>query len=390
MKKFALFLSLFIFTYVFCNAQNLYYEDVSFSYMRTPLQLLPKEFKTYTVSTNVDYAEEVAIQKKNWEESKEETIEKNEAEKQEYKEKSLGNKLISKALLDEDKPKDVVVTEEYFSKVYNAGDVSSRVKFNGYEQSGNSDFKIEVILLGFEYLKEENVTEKKKGDVVTKEYSYKISYKHPIEVKIYDNFDEEINYSEMAEFKTFKTKNTKKFSSRYALEKYWAENNISYLSKLDEKATNDNLKALNKYLNSQFGYSTVQKTSSIAMVKPKKFEYPEYFNAYEQIFTGYSYIIENKEEAATYIKEAITNWENALKESDKDNKKARINLKVTAVTHLNCAEAYCWLNDYANARRHIMKIKMLKTKKYDRKVEALQSFIKDQEKRHKASQQEEI
>ena len=387
MKKFTMLFSLFILSTVLCFSQNTYYEDISFSYLRGPLQPLPTEIKSYVVIANVDYAADIAIQKESWEKSKEETIQQNEAEKQEYKEKSLGNKLVSRALLDEEKPKDVIIGEKYFSKVYDAAGVSSRIKFDGYQASSSSDLKIEVILLGFEFLIEEDIKEKTKDDVTTKEYSYKISYKHPMEIKLFDSFDEEINYSEMADFKSFQTKNTKKFSSSYALEKYWRENKISYLSKLDEKVTRDNLKTINNYLNSQFGYSTIEKNSAIAMVKPKKFEYPEYFNAYEQIFTGYSYMMDNKIDAVNYINEAITNWETALKESDKENKKARINLKVTAVTHLNCAEAYCWIDDFKNARRHIMKIKMLKTKKYDKKVEALQNFMEDQEKRYKALQQ---
>jgi len=386
MKKLTLILSFIVFS-IYCNAQNPYYEEVSFSYIRNPLQPLPKELKTYAIIANIAYADDIATQKANWENSKEEAIAQNEEEKKEYKEKSLGNKLVSRALLDEEKPKNVVIDKKYFSKVYNAADVSSRVNLDGFESSSSSDVKIEVILLGFEYLIEEDITEKKKDDVVTKEYSYKISYKHPMEVKIFDGLDEEINYSEMPEFKSFKTQNTKKFSSLYSLEKYWKENEISYLRKLDDHATNNNLKELNFYLNSQFGYSKLTRSSNIAMVKPKKYEYDEFFNAYEQIFTGYSYIIENREEADTYIKDAINNWETALKESDKENKKARINLKVTAVTHLNCAEAYCWLNDFQSARRHIMKVKMLKTKKYDRKVEACQKLIADQEKRYKASQE---
>jgi hypothetical protein len=386
MKKFSLLFSLFILASVFCFSQNTYYEDISFTYLRSPLQPLPTEYKTYAVIANVDYAADIASQKENWQKSKEEALQQNESEKQEYKEKSLGNKLVSRALLDEEKPKDIIIGAKYFSKVYDAADVSSRIKFDGYEVSSSSDLKIEVILLGFEYLIEEDITEKTKDDVTTKEYSYKISYKHPMEVKLFDGFDEEINYSELANFKSFQTKNTKKFSSSYSLEKYWKENKISYLSKLDEKVTRDNLKTINNYLNSQFGYSTIEKNSAIAMVKPKKFEYPEYFNAYEQIFTGYTYLLDNKNDAVNYINEAITNWETALKESDKENKKARVNLKVTAVTHLNCAEAYCWLNDFQNARRHIMKIKMLKTKKYDKKVEALQNFMEDQERRYKASQ----
>ena len=387
MKKLILLFSLFIFSYVFCNAQNPYNESISFSYVRNPLQPLPKEFKTYSVVANVVYAEDVARQSEEWKQEKVEMIEENKTEKKEYKEQGVGKKILERALLDEKKPKNILIDEKYFSKVYNASDISSKIKFDGYQFNETSDLKLEVILNGFEYIIEDDFTEKTKDGVITKTFRYKITYKHSIEIKLIDDAGNVLDHSEMAGLKSFKTQSTKKFKLKYLLEKYWNENNISYLRKLDEKVTYDNLKVINNYLNSQFGYSTVKKTSSIAMVKPKKYDYDEYFNAYEQIFTGYNYLVENIDEAATYIKEAINYWETALKESDKDNKKARINAKVTAVTHLNCVEAYCWLNDYQNARRHIMKIKMMKSKKYDKRVEGCQKFIEDQEKRFKASKE---
>ena len=53
-------------------------------------------------------------------------------------------------------------------------------------------------------------------------------------------------------------------------------------------------------------------------------------------------------EAKAELEKAVELWNYALKESDLKNKKARIDAKVTATTHLNCAEAYIWLNKELN------------------------------------------
>lgn len=162
MKKLILLFSLIVFSQLLSLAQNPYNEEISFSYIRIPLDPLSKEIKSYSVIANVAYADEIAMQIENWEKEKQEKIEQNQAEKEEYKEKSLGSKLIGNVLLDEEKPKTIEIGEKYFSNVYNDGDVTSRIKLDGYESSENSDLNIEVTLQGFEYLIEEEVTEKRK------------------------------------------------------------------------------------------------------------------------------------------------------------------------------------------------------------------------------------
>ncbi|MEE4196367.1 MAG: hypothetical protein V2I54_01875 [Bacteroidales bacterium] len=386
MRKILLLSFLFSFSFGFSNAQRTYNENVSFSYTRNPLQPLPKEIKTYSVEPLLTYAEEVATQQEEWENEKAEMIARNEEEKQEYKDKSLGNKLLSNALLDEKKPEDIVIEEKYFAKVYDPETVSAKISLDGYETGENSDLGVLISMNGFDYLVEEIVEEEKKDDVVKKEYKYKISYRHPMEVKLVNrSTDEEIFYSDMPAFNDYKTTKTRGFSSKYALQNYWKDNNLSVLSKLDEQIKNENLKELDKFLDNQFGYTTLKRTAEIGMVKPRKYDYDEYTSAFENIFMGYSYLLDNAEEARQYIQEAVNLWEAALKESDPDDRKARIDNKVTAITHLNCAQAYVWLNDFQKAKIHLMKLKMLDMSRYNSEMEGCQNLLDDRQKRYEAS-----
>ena len=82
------------------------------------------------------------------------------------------------------------------------------------------------------------------------------------------------------------------------------------------------------------------------------------------------------------LEKAVELWNNALKESDVKNKKARVDAKVTAATHLNCAEAYMWLNNFEEAEKHINKIKVLDISKYETLAKELNTVIVEQKNRY--------
>ena len=377
MKKLILLLNLVIFSYLSGTSQNVYYEEVSFDYIRKPLQPLSKEIKNYSGEIIISYEDKVNEQKKNWAEEKAAIKTEVDQEQNDYKEKSLANKAMARALLDEKKPKKVIIEEKYFAKIHDKNTYASKIKLSGYNKEESSDLKITISFLGFEHLIE---------DVFANNvYKYKISYKHPMELELLNTIYGDVIYKKaFDELNEFRSTTTKGFTSKIALEKYWQENVITFMRKLDEKITEGNFKKVIAHLNNQFSYSEAKRNLKVALVKPKKYSYDEHNTAFENIFMGYN-ALENKEESVGMIKEAIKQWEEVLKETDKNDKKARINVKIAAATHLNCAEAYCWLDNYVNAKKHLMKVKMLNVGKYERKVDEYKKFIEDKEKRFKAS-----
>jgi hypothetical protein len=119
--------------------------------------------------------------------------------------------------------------------------------------------------------------------------------------------------------------------------------------------------------------------------KEKKISYDEYALAYVNVVAGYNNIInsDNKAQSDADLKNAIRIWEKALTESDLANKKARINEKVTAVTMLNLAEAYMWLDDYRNSEMYLNKMSTINLAGRDKKMaQSIRAFMLDKKNRY--------
>ncbi len=91
-------------------------------------------------------------------------------------------------------------------------------------------------------------------------------------------------------------------------------------------------------------------------------KYPEYRDGYEAILMAYPQMSDpgNRADMLVYSNKAINAWEKALKESNPDRKKSRINKKVTRFTCLMLAEAYMWTDDFTRAEEYVAKMKVLK------------------------------
>ncbi len=122
--------------------------------------------------------------------------------------------------------------------------------------------------------------------------------------------------------------------------------------KAEENAKNETVKVINKYLTDNFAYTTHSGERRFYDIKDKKQQYPEYHTAIEKVKMAFAYFSVPSKAAAKNeaLKEAITIWENALKDLDKNDKNARISKEVAAVTYLNIAEAYIWLNEFDKSR----------------------------------------
>jgi tetratricopeptide (TPR) repeat protein len=136
-------------------------------------------------------------------------------------------------------------------------------------------------------------------------------------------------------------------------------------------------------LASRYGYSQMPRATTVINIKDKKVSYDDYNQAFEKATTAYSKLAsqDKKAEATSELEKAVELWNNALKEADPKNKKARVDAKVEAATHLNCAEAYMWLNNFEEAEKHINKIKMLDISKYENLANELNAVIAEQKNR---------
>lgn len=97
--------------------------------------------------------------------------------------------------------------------------------------------------------------------------------------------------------------------------------------------------------------------------KERKHTYQDYKLAYISASEGYSKLVSEPELAVKKLNEAIEMWVKALEESDVENKKARINEKVTLVTYYNLADAYIQTAQFDKANNVMNQLMLLSDKR---------------------------
>ncbi len=145
---------------------------------------------------------------------------------------------------------------------------------------------------------------------------------------------------------------------------YWAEPVLESAYKKDkgtfetnsQKESNKNAMGMAKnFVNSSLFFTYIPQEFSVFYVKSKDFGYDDIKKAATIAAEGYDEIkdnIENKD-AHSKLKQAISIWEKALEESTPDDKKSRINKKVTLHLAENIGTAYFYLMDFDKAQKVI-------------------------------------
>jgi len=392
--KNALLFTIAFFAIATAFSQKPYKEKASFDYIRLALQPLPSDIKNYKGEVILTYKEKVNGERDARQAQIDAANEKNAKARKEYDDKSFGEKLGNKALLGTKGPTivDVPVHENYYPIIHNESSVAGTyLKINGYGSAPDNSLKITAYLDGFQYTTEEkmaNKSVKKDGaTVVVNTFAYLVRYKHPIKLiieteaagVIYEGYVEATN-REM-------TAKTKYYHSREELQNYWTAGQNGFLGPLDTRISKLCMEATNDELNSLYGVSKITREISVWLVKGKKYDYADYQSAYEYAVMGYGKLDEegSNAKAFEYIKKGIDGWEAALKESEPKNKKARVNNKVTAVTRLNLAEAYIWINDFSNAELQLDKTRFLDLNKFTKLAAKQKELVDDQKARFEAN-----
>jgi hypothetical protein len=117
----------------------------------------------------------------------------------------------------------------------------------------------------------------------------------------------------------------------------------------------DNIKSI---LNSEIGYPNKKEETEIYVVKKfQEFSYDKLLDALTFAQTGYAAMSmdRDKSTAKKSLKMAIDIWEKELEEADLQNKKARINAKISGLISANLADAYFWMEDFEKTNYHINK-----------------------------------
>lgn len=404
MKK-VLYFSILSFMFYSCiSAQKIYDENVSVKYTRLPLTPLKTNERVFYPKANIAYEEAIKQQaqlqaQQHNKAMAEWKIQCNKIESEYQSAWKVYQSYIEKGKYMDPPtkqpcPPEPVATKTYIARVYTPAEITTRIEIDGFNKTlaPDSNIKVEVILLGFQYNKPAlKITEKsikQKDGSVTKVpyYQYEIQNKHPMLLKII-GIDNTVVYEDnLTEFNAYKTATTDLFESQTALDAYWTANQYKFLGDLDQTTTNQNLTTITILLNDKFGYSPRTYNVDVFSVKEKKMGYDDFERAFIAAKDGYRRLNSGDDTYKESLSKAIKEWETALQQADVENRKARVNANVASVAYLNLAEAYMWMGEYNKAYTALDQVNLIGKGKYEREASAIKSFMEDYKKRQEANQ----
>jgi tetratricopeptide (TPR) repeat protein len=411
MQKISFLLISFICITFLGYAQKIDKQALKFDYIQLPNTPLDKAIKNCNSTVILAYEDAVNAEKQEaqneFEQAKAEypqkvaeaedahaqRMEQYKAAKAEWDKKSGAAKFFEKQILEENnkpveptyhKPAPPVLRNVATQKVFNKDLLAtSYLKLGGFASSDDNAVKITVTLYGFENIEPEL---KQREDAVyntqtrstqrTTVYWYEVRYKHPIGIKVESPTGEVLMDEipqQFSEYQMVKASN-QGFNKR------------TFLESLENKIVEANMKEVSKILNDRYGYVKTNRESTIYRIEPKKFDYDDFQQAYENAVAAYGVLISNNAAATQKLDAACELWEKALTEYVAGDKKARINEDIAIVTRFNLAEAYLFTNNFDKAEAHLSKIISLNPSGKEKKlVGELRDLIKNAKERWEAN-----
>lgn len=407
-------------------------QDLNFDYLRMPLEPLSKSITNYSSKVIITYEADILNNNKiaqqeydqakaefpqkvakaedqykqdmaKYEKEKKEAEDKYNKEMEEWKNKSSGEKFVEKKILNEDNkprlnlpsypyknlPPEPVLKQTRHQKLFDKDMLSSTyLKLAGFKNSPENAVKITATLYGFENmepeLKTKTTTEynsNTKSSQPINTYWYEMQYKHPIGIKVELPDGQAIvdeTLQQIGQYSIAKS-NSNKGS-------YPSFNQDNFVTNLQGKVVEDNMKMINDFLNNKYGFPKEKRTSFIFRIEPKKFVYDDFQQAYESAVAGYGLLASDFNNAVPKLNTAIDLWEKAVAEYNPNEKKVRMDEDVVRAAHFNLAEAYIWIHDFEKADAHLSKIIGLNpSRKEEKAVEAYREIMKDLKARWEAN-----
>lgn len=228
------------------------------------------------------------------------------------------------------------------------------LKLSGYQQTArNEDLTITVEFERMNISEEEIVsTWNPKRPDDPRYFYYKISYTLPHRFSVTTRDGNEIYYDEGACGQTYHYEfgRRDKFVREKDLHEAYQKQRTKSSQDKEENAIKTVLKKIQTLITDEMAFVNKSSRFHVAIAKGKH-DYSDLKDALGHMEEGLGAISRRvaEEEANTHFRKAINIWKNALKESNLNNKKSRINAHVTSRLYYNCALAYMWMNDFENA-----------------------------------------
>ncbi|MEO8147613.1 MAG: hypothetical protein ABI723_08255 [Bacteroidia bacterium] len=380
------------------TAQNIKDETVEYTYIKLPSVPLDRSVKNYQSSITATYEAENDKKKAEYEAKKKVAEEDYKKEKvaypkkvkaaeeqydrdmEEWKKKSLGQKIVEKEMLGEhNKPVKVIPPEPRVAYVpdpelktgYDYPVLcNTYLHLDGFENKEGDDVKIQVTLYGYDYTQPRQMSVQKdntryangKTQAYKATYYYtEFSYRHPMAVKVITPDGKEILNLTPQELNTYKIYKTAESETPPQI------NQQMLIKTYEEKILQDNLTYINNLVNDKFAYQRTKRSTKLYYVKSKDDTYKDLLIAFNEATAGLKILIDDAANAKTKLQSAIQSWNTALQESDPKNKKARIDKDVTIAVCFNLLEGYFALGTMGNVDQVISTLNGLDLSSTERK-----------------------
>jgi hypothetical protein len=224
----------------------------------------------------------------------------------------------------------------------------------GYEKTADENGIITEVSLGWfgvpDYPQLITATKReKRGDkeVDVEYFSYRIQFRYPMRLRVLQG-EQVVEDVYVRNSNDYTYADTKQFPTKAALYEYWKSSGNQFKSDARNGALSSNTNTVKTHLADQYGYVKTEMREEIKFVKEKKgaTDYAKLTKAFEVVNTATPKKAEGDiYPSADYIAtmdEAVKLWKEELAEADPENRKARIDKKVTEAILKNLAIS-CYL-----------------------------------------------
>lgn len=223
------------------------------------------------------------------------------------------------------------------------------------KQKNQPDLNLLVTLKGFE-VDGKKLKSKKKGSLSSASiiYYYQFRCLYPMKLRITDKNGEEIYTKKLASADKIFSYDAKAFSSKSQAEEDYEENRRKYKRLAETQIKNQLFGKVKKLIESYYAKMDVNLQLQVGYAKgsKKRFDFAD-LNKAKRTMQSAIRKLNSSGDANEDFKSAIEIYQKALKESKPDEKRARVNRKVTAMLHYNMSLAYFLINDFKQAMTHV-------------------------------------
>lgn len=228
-------------------------------------------------------------------------------------------------------------------------------------------------------LRDFRVNNKKSGAGAQTKYTYSCTYYLAAKMEVYGP-DGKIMFERLVG-NTKRTKVLGKYKSKYAFSDWFMKNRSNVYSQSESQGRIAAIQSASKVLESQFGFVNKSRRAEVYSIKKyKDYDYSDIASAYNKTNEALLLVGGSPDRSGAYerLKEARNMWSAILEESNLQNKKERINGKVSAIIWCNIAEISMWMGDFKNVDIHVQNIKNSGVFKAKNHISGETSFYKDQ------------